>query len=51
LAALSIRVIVPLMAWIGNFPARMVFSTVAVILARRPLGSDRAAYLLVRNSA
>ena len=38
LAAPSIIPIVPLMAWIGSLPARMVSSTVSVILARMPPG-------------
>ncbi len=38
LLALSIRPIVPLIAWIGSLPARIVSSTVSVILARIPVG-------------
>ena len=41
LVALSIKFIVPLMAWIGSLPARMVFSTVLVIFASSPSGCPR----------
>jgi hypothetical protein len=50
LAAPSTRPMVPLMAWMGSLPARMVSSTVSVILAKIPPGRDRSAYLLSRNS-
>ena len=42
--------IAPLMALMGSLPARIVSSTVSVILARIPVGALRAAYRLSRYS-
>ena len=49
LAAPSMMPMVPLIAWIGSLPARMVSSTVSVILARMPLGRPALGVLAVEE--
>ena len=48
-AALSMMPMVPLIAWIGSLPARIVSSTVSVILARMPLGPAALGVLAVEE--